>query len=136
MAEFSATDAAIEGFRLAGRKPGAVAIWSIAQLLFALVGGALMVLLVGADANAVMGPDSAASWDDPSKAMTMAAGALRVGAVSCITNPGAGLSATPLNHEEVQEAALFVADAMGRLMSRWVENVAPFPETAAPGAGG
>lgn len=82
MAEFSATDAAIEGFRLAGRKPGAVAIWSIAQLLFALVGGALMVLLVGADANAVMGPDSAASWDDPSKAMTMAAGALRVGAVS------------------------------------------------------
>ncbi len=57
---------------------------------------------------------------------------VRVGAVSCITNPGAGISPTPLNHEEVQEAAHFVADAMGRLMSRWVENVARLPEPAAP----
>ncbi len=52
---------------------------------------------------------------------------VRVGAVSCITNAGAGISPTPLNHEEVQEAAHFVSDAMSRLMSRWIENVARLP---------
>jgi hypothetical protein len=78
MAEFSATDAAIEGFRLAARKPGVIAIWSLAQFLFALVSGLLFVLLVGADAQAIMGPDSVSNWDDTSKAVSMLGGALKV----------------------------------------------------------
>jgi purine-nucleoside phosphorylase len=52
---------------------------------------------------------------------------VRVGALSCITNAGAGISKTPLNHEEVQEAAQFVADAMCRLMMRWIAAVAQRP---------
>jgi purine-nucleoside phosphorylase len=49
---------------------------------------------------------------------------VRVGAVSCITNLAAGLSAAPLSHAEVQQTA---ADAKGRfaaLLDSWVERAA------------
>jgi len=49
---------------------------------------------------------------------------VRVGAVSCITNLAAGLSAEPLSHAEVQQTA---ADARGRftaLLDAWVERAA------------
>src|SRR6185436_3815085 len=49
---------------------------------------------------------------------------VRVGAVSCITNLAAGLSAAPLSHAEVQQTA---ADAKGRfaaLLDAWVQRAA------------
>lgn len=46
-----------------------------------------------------------------------AAGAgLRVGAVSCITNPAAGIAVAPLNHEEVVEAGKQIAGDFARLL--------------------
>ncbi len=49
---------------------------------------------------------------------------LRVAAVSCITNPGAGLSDGPLNHEEVVEAGQRVAGDFSRLLSRAIPGLA------------
>jgi hypothetical protein len=77
MAEFSATDAAIEGFRLAGRKPGAIAVWSLAQFLFAVLAGAILVVLVGADMQAMGQPADPANLEDPAKAMAALGGMLR-----------------------------------------------------------
>jgi purine-nucleoside phosphorylase len=46
-----------------------------------------------------------------------AAGAgLRVGAVSCITNPAAGIAVAPLHHEEVVEAGRQIAGDFARLL--------------------
>lgn len=47
---------------------------------------------------------------------------VRLGAVSVITNPAAGTSSEPLSHAEVQEAGRDMAEALGRLMSRWIEE--------------
>lgn len=65
MAEFSATDAALEGFRVIGRKPGVVAIWAAFYLAAALVIGGLIFALFGAGFltafNASPSPDPTAA---------------------------------------------------------------------------
>lgn len=78
MAEFSASDAAIEGVRLAGRKPGAVLIWAAAQFLFSLLAGAVLVVLVGPEMQAIRQPADAAAMSDPAQAMAYLSGYLRV----------------------------------------------------------
>jgi len=47
MSTFSASDAAIEGFRVIRRHPGAVVAWAIAQVLLQLIFVGLMVVLFG-----------------------------------------------------------------------------------------
>ena len=42
---------------------------------------------------------------------------LRVAGLSCITNPGAGLAAGPLSHDEVVEAGAAIASLAGRLLA-------------------
>lgn len=46
---------------------------------------------------------------------------VRVGAISCITNLGAGISKTPLDHTEVEETARRTRDKFTGLLARWVE---------------
>ncbi len=46
--------------------------------------------------------------------------AVRVGAISCITNLAAGLSSQPLNHADVEATARRSRNAFGRVLSRWV----------------
>jgi len=46
---------------------------------------------------------------------------LRVCGVTCVTNLGAGLSKTPLNHEEVVE----IANASGVRFQRLLESAVP-----------
>ena len=48
---------------------------------------------------------------------------LRVGAVSCLSNYAAGISATPLNHEEVVEAGAQVAGDLVRLLTATIERL-------------
>ncbi|MEM9800949.1 MAG: purine-nucleoside phosphorylase [Planctomycetota bacterium] len=50
------------------------------------------------------------------EAMAAAAGGMRVGAVSCITNPAAGIAPAPLDHSEVVEAGEEIADDFQRLL--------------------
>ncbi|MEM6568270.1 MAG: purine-nucleoside phosphorylase [Planctomycetota bacterium] len=50
------------------------------------------------------------------EAMAAAAAGVRVGAISCITNPGAGIAAAPLDHAEVVEAGAKIADDFARLL--------------------
>jgi len=42
---------------------------------------------------------------------------MRVAGLSCITNPGAGLAAGPLSHDEVVEAGAAIASLAGRLLA-------------------
>lgn len=44
---------------------------------------------------------------------------VRVGAMSCITNLAAGISARPLDHAEVEATARLSRDAFTELLSRW-----------------
>jgi hypothetical protein len=78
MAEFSASDAAVEGFRLARRKPGAILAWSLAQFLFSLIAGAVLVVLVGPEMQAMRQPPDPAAMSDPVQAMAYLAAVLRV----------------------------------------------------------
>jgi purine-nucleoside phosphorylase len=50
---------------------------------------------------------------------------VRVGAVSVVTNLAAGLSDGPLDHAEVQSAGEAARDRLERLLSGWVERLAP-----------
>ena len=50
---------------------------------------------------------------------------VRVGAVSVVTNLAAGLSDRPLDHAEVQAAGEAARDRLERLLSGWVERLAP-----------
>jgi purine-nucleoside phosphorylase len=50
---------------------------------------------------------------------------VRVGALSVVTNVAAGLSDRPLDHAEVQAAGVAARDRLERLLSGWVERVAP-----------
>jgi purine-nucleoside phosphorylase len=50
---------------------------------------------------------------------------VRVGAVSVVTNLAAGLSQRPLDHAEVQAAGEAARDHVERLLSGWVERLAP-----------
>lgn len=47
---------------------------------------------------------------------------VRVGAVSCITNLGAGISKAPLDHSEVEEIANKTREKFTALLGRWVEK--------------
>jgi purine-nucleoside phosphorylase len=47
-----------------------------------------------------------------------------VGAVSCITNAAAGLSAAPLDHDDVQETAARTKDRFEALLDGWVAEAA------------
>jgi purine-nucleoside phosphorylase len=49
--------------------------------------------------------------------------AVRVAALSCITNLAAGLSLQPLEHAEVQRVASEVRVRFSRLLARWIELV-------------
>lgn len=49
---------------------------------------------------------------------------VRVGGLSCITNCAAGISATLLDHAEVQQVAAQVADQLTRLMVGWIRAAA------------
>ncbi|MEM9383151.1 MAG: purine-nucleoside phosphorylase [Planctomycetota bacterium] len=57
------------------------------------------------------------------EAMAAAAAGVRVGAISCITNPGAGIAAAPLDHAEVVEAGARIADDFARLLRAAVPAV-------------
>ena len=46
-----------------------------------------------------------------------------VGAVSCITNPAAGISMSALNHEEVVQAGALAAESFGALITAFVGNL-------------
>jgi purine-nucleoside phosphorylase len=50
---------------------------------------------------------------------------VRVGALSVITNLAAGLSGTTLSHDEVQAAGVAARDRLERLLSGWIERLAP-----------
>ena len=50
---------------------------------------------------------------------------VRVGAVSVITNMAAGLSSSPLDHAEVQATGAAARDRLERLLSGWIERLAP-----------
>lgn len=49
---------------------------------------------------------------------------VRVGAVSCITNLAAGLSAAPLSHAEVQQTAADAQSRFASLLDAWVQRAA------------
>jgi purine-nucleoside phosphorylase len=49
---------------------------------------------------------------------------MRVCGISLVTNPGAGLSATPLSHEEVLMAAAEAGPRLGRVIGGFVEGLA------------
>lgn len=51
------------------------------------------------------------------------AAGLRVGAVSCITNPGAGIAAAPLDHGEVVAAGRAIASDFARLLGAAVPRL-------------
>lgn len=50
------------------------------------------------------------------EALAADAAGLRVAAISCISNPAAGIAAAPLNHAEVVEAGQAIADDFGELL--------------------
>jgi purine-nucleoside phosphorylase len=52
---------------------------------------------------------------------------LRVAAISCISNLGAGLAPGPLNHAEVVEAGRRIAESFGRLLAAAVPRLAAAP---------
>lgn len=52
-----------------------------------------------------------------------AAAGLAVGAISCITNPGAGIEAAPLDHGEVVEAGRAIADDFAKLLGAAVPTI-------------
>jgi purine-nucleoside phosphorylase len=58
---------------------------------------------------------------------------VRVGGLSCITNCAAGISATLLDHSEVQQTAARVADQLTRLMEAWIQRVAVPAAQGEPG---
>lgn len=63
---------------------------------------------------------SAVGMSTAQEAMTAKACGMRVAAISTITNPAAGISETPLNHEEVVEAGRLVSERFCRLLAAFV----------------
>ncbi len=52
---------------------------------------------------------------------------IRVGAISCITNLGAGMSPNPLDHSEVEATATRVRNEFARLLGEWLARVSEAP---------
>jgi purine-nucleoside phosphorylase len=50
---------------------------------------------------------------------------MRVVGISCVTNPAAGLSATPLSHEEVMEVGAAVRDRLAALVTAFLPRAVP-----------
>ena len=63
---------------------------------------------------------SAVGMSTVQEATAARAAGMRVAAISAITNPAAGISKTPLNHEEVVEAGREIADRFCRLLEAFV----------------
>jgi purine-nucleoside phosphorylase len=57
------------------------------------------------------------------EAETAAGLGLEVVGISCITNKGAGLTASPPHHEEVLQEARRAADCLGRLLAAFLNNL-------------
>ncbi len=57
------------------------------------------------------------------EASAAAAAGMAVGAISCITNPGAGIEAAPLDHGEVVEAGQAIAADFARLLQSAVPRI-------------
>lgn len=66
-----------------------------------------------------LGGDAVGMSTVPEAVLAKACG-MRVAALSCITNPAAGLGATPLNHEEVLAESAQAKPRMARLVSDFV----------------
>ena len=58
------------------------------------------------------------------KAMLAKAAGLRVAGLSCITNSAAGISTTPLSHEEVTEATRHAMTRMKKVVLNFWKEVA------------
>jgi purine-nucleoside phosphorylase len=56
---------------------------------------------------------------------------VRVAALSCITNLAAGISATLLDHAEVEATARLRRDALVTLLGGWIQRIGGAPETSA-----
>lgn len=63
---------------------------------------------------------SAVGMSTVQEAMAARASGMRVAAISTITNPAAGISKTPLNHEEVVEAGREISECFCRLLEAFV----------------
>ena len=57
------------------------------------------------------------------EAVAASAAGMEVAAVSCITNPAAGISVGPLDHAEVVEAGRRIADEFARLLGEAVPRL-------------
>jgi purine-nucleoside phosphorylase len=63
---------------------------------------------------------SAVGMSTVQEAVAARASGMRVAAISTITNPAAGISETPLNHDEVVEAGRLVSERFTRLLKTFV----------------
>ena len=70
----------------------------------------------------MLGGDAVGMSTVPEAVVAHAAG-LRVAALSCVTNPAAGLSPTPLRHEEVLAASEAAKPRMAALVTAFLRGL-------------
>lgn len=93
MAEFSATDAAVEGFRITRERPRTVAIWA-AFILVATVLGSLLAILLAGEAIGVFQESRNSPPDDPTELLSQLSG---LGPVALLLGPLALIYTAMLN---------------------------------------